>query len=250
MSSQVDYSFLDQSITPATKQTKQSKPKVSKPKVSKPVKKTPTKSQPKVSKMSMSQAPPNMTQSKPVKPKPVKPKVQAVYTKSKPTPQQKPVSVPVMSKTNTDKLKQSTNEKEYMKNLKISNSQNIDNDNTKLFGDIQSNQTELEMTPITIQKYSTIVNQMKKLFIQSKILLMNGDLITNILKYMTPLMNTISSNYKVNTQRSILSNIIMLLTYTNEKVSPTKIKAIELFRKKQQLKQTPTNNPPTNPPSP
>ena len=71
---------------------------------------------------------------------------------------------------------------------------------------------------------------------------MNGDLITNILKYMSPLMKTISEKYKVNTQRTILSNIILLLTYTNEKVSATKIKSFELFRKKQQIKQ---NNPPS-----
>ena len=214
----VDYSFLDSSITPPTTQPK-SKSK------SKPVK----------PKMNMNNAPPSMKQSKP-KPLPKsKPKVVSSYKVKKPTPQEKPVSVPVMTPTNKSKLKKSTNETEYLKNLKLSNSNNINEDNKTLFNDIQSNMTELEMTPITIKKYSNIINQMKKLFVQSKILLVSGGLIDNILKYQPKLMNTISSNYAVNTQRSILSNIIMLLTYTNEKVSATKIKAVELYRKKVQL---------------
>ena len=198
----------------------------------------------------MNNAPPSMKQSKPTKPLPKsKPKVVSSYKVKKPTPTEKPVSVPVMTPTNKSKLSQSTNQTEYMKNLKLSNSNNIDMDNKNLFNDITSNMTELEMKPITISKYSTIINQMKKLFVQSKILLTSGGLVDNILKYQPKLMTTLSSNYAVNTQRSILSNIIMLLTYTNEKVSPTKIKAVELYRKKVQLDQkNNVKNP--NPPSP
>ena len=219
---QPNYDFLDNSIS----QPQNSKQPKSKSK-SKPKNKSPKNNV---------VSPPNMKQAKPKPPVKSKPKVIAVVKKTKPTPQQKPNNPNVMTPTNMDKLKQSNNQAEYLKNLKKSNSQNIDNSNTTLFNDIISNQEELNIPALTIKKYSTIINQMKKLFFQSNILLTNGDLIESILKYMKPLMDTISKNYKVNTQRSILSNIIMLLTYTNENVSPVKIKAVELQRKKSQLK--------------
>ena len=107
MSSQPNYDFLNDSITPATKPTK-SKSKV--------VKKTPTKPKVKPSKMNMTQAPPNFSQQKPKPPVKSKPKVIAVVKKTKPTPQQKPNNPNVMSPTNMDKLKQSNNQVEYLKN--------------------------------------------------------------------------------------------------------------------------------------
>ena len=247
MNSLPNYDFLDNSISKPVK-AKPAKKSPTKPKAVKAVKPVKpakaVKPKPvKASKMNMSQAPPNMKQAKPKPPVKSKPKVIAVINKKKPTPQDKPVSNPVMTKTNVEKLKQSTNKNKFDKAQAQSNSEKIDSSNTGLFGEIQANQEESGVPLMSISKYSTIINQMKKIVNTSGLLLENGDMVEVLLKNQQKIMNSINEKYKVNTQRAILSNIITLLTYSDNDTPARVIKAFELRRKQIQMKPTATPTP-------
>tara|TARA_R110000796_G_scaffold42625_1_gene105228 strand:- start:6693 stop:7379 length:687 start_codon:yes stop_codon:yes gene_type:complete len=222
---QPNYDFLDNSISkPTTKPTKPVKSKQTKP-----PKKSPTK--PKV-KPSMTQAPPNMKQSKPPPPVKSKPKVIAVVKKTKQTPTDKPVSPKQPLPTQPNKFKQSQ---------KQLNSENIDKNNKSLFSEIVSNQEEMNVKPLNINQYSKIVNNIKTLLNKTDYLITEADLPTLLIKQSPLIMKTIADKYKLNTQRSIIGNIITILTYSNNDIKVKDLKSYELFRKSQILKNKQTN---------
>ena len=120
---------------------------------------------------------------------------------------------------------------------KQSNNDKIDNSNNDLFQEIITNQKDMNVKPIDINKYSKIVNQIKTLFNKTDILIQNGALPTLLIKQFPLIMKTLKDNYKVNTQRAIITNIITLLTYSNNDIKVKDLKAYELYRKNIQLQE-------------
>ena len=114
----------------------------------------------------------------------------------------------------------------YKSLQKQSNNDKLDNDNVSLYNSIVSNQKDMNVPVLSIDKYNKMINQMKTLFNKTDILIQNGDLPTLLIKQMPTIMKTLKDNYKVNTQRSIITNIITLLTYSNNDI---KVKDLDFY---------------------
>ena len=125
----------------------------------------------------------------------------------------------------------------YKSLQKQSNNDKIVNSNVSLYDTIKQNQEDMNVPVLSFDKYNKIINQMKTLFNKTDILIQNGDLPTLLIKQMPTIMKTLKDNYKVNTQRSIITNIITLLTYSNNDIKVKDLKAYELYRKNIQLQE-------------
>ena len=107
----------------------------------------------------------------------------------------------------------------------------------KLFDTINKNKQDNNEPTMTLSQYSSIIKQIKTIILKMKVQYPNMDLIEWILKNMNSLMDFISKNYKVNTQRKIITDMITLLTYSNNTIPARFIKSLELHRKKIQLQE-------------
>ena len=105
----------------------------------------------------------------------------------------------------------------------------------KLFEDINSNRETAGLEPMSLKQYGSIISSMKQVILKTK-MLFSGNLIDFLIKNNDVIMSVLQSNYAVNSQRKIITDIITLLTYSNNKVSAKTLLSWQLQRKQIQKK--------------
>ena len=80
-----------------------------------------------------------------------------------------------------------------------------------VFDDINETRLSNNQKPISIQRYTSILNSIKKLFIQNKIMIMDKDTIDKLLVSNFDMIVNSMKNLSYNTQRNKLNDIIMIL---------------------------------------
>ena len=131
----------------------------------------------------------------------------------------------------------------YKKSLKEVNDKNITKWSFKTRTDIDNNRKDNGLEPIDIKKYGVMLNQLKQIFLKMNVMITDKiDPLTYIISNLDNVLKALSNSYSVNTQRSILTNLITLLTYSNNNVKAKDIKALEIKRKLLQQANQPKPN--------